>query len=50
MPFRRGRRIRVRAYPISVDPEGLARFAASEAVESRVTRLRERLDRAGSPS
>ncbi len=45
----RGRRIRVRAYPISVDPDGLARFARSEAVESRVARLRERQERAGSP-
>jgi trehalose 6-phosphate synthase len=39
----------VRSYPISVDPEGLLRFAHSEAVEIRVDRLRERLDRAGSP-
>ena len=45
----RGRRIRVRSYPISVDPEGLLRFAHSEAVETRVDRLRERLERAGSP-
>src|SRR5919198_908827 len=45
----RGRRIRVRSYPISVDPEGLARFAQSEPVEQRVERLRERLERAGNP-
>jgi trehalose 6-phosphate synthase len=45
----RGRRIRVRSYPISVDPDGLLRFARSEAVETRVARLRERLERAGSP-
>jgi trehalose 6-phosphate synthase len=45
----RGRRIRVRAYPISVDPEGLERFARSEKVEARVERLRERLERAGNP-
>jgi trehalose 6-phosphate synthase len=45
----RGRRIRVRAYPISVDPDGLAAFARSEAVEQRLTRLRERLERAGNP-
>jgi trehalose 6-phosphate synthase len=45
----RGRRIPVRTYPISVDPEGLARFARSDAVEERVGRLRERLERAGNP-
>lgn len=45
----RGRRIRVRAYPISVDPDGLARFARSEAVEQRLARLRDRLERAGNP-
>jgi trehalose 6-phosphate synthase len=45
----RDRRIRVRSYPISVDPDGLAAFAASPAVESRVARLRERLERAGNP-
>jgi trehalose 6-phosphate synthase len=43
------RRIPVRTYPISVDPEGLARFAGSPAVEERVARLRERLERAGNP-
>jgi trehalose 6-phosphate synthase len=41
----RGRRIRVRSYPISVDPEGLAEFAASSAVEERVARIRTRLER-----
>jgi len=45
----RGRRIRVRSYPISVDPDGLGRFAASAAVERQVGRLRDRLARAGSP-
>jgi trehalose 6-phosphate synthase len=45
----RGRRIRVRAYPISIDPDGLLRFARSDAVEQRVGRLRERLERAGNP-
>jgi len=45
----RDRRIRVRAYPISVDPDGLARFAASEPVSQRLERLRERLARAGDP-
>jgi trehalose 6-phosphate synthase len=45
----RDRRIPVRTYPISVDPEGLARFAYSPAVEERVARLRERLERAGNP-
>ena len=45
----RGRRVPVRTYPISVDPDGLARFARSDAVEQRVVRLRERLARAGNP-
>ncbi len=45
----RNRRIRVRSYPISLDPVGLARFAHSEAVEERVARLAERLARAGNP-
>jgi trehalose 6-phosphate synthase len=45
----RGRRIRVRTYPISVDPAGLARFAASDAVEQPLARVRERLERAGNP-
>jgi len=46
----RDRRIRVRSYPISVDPGGLARFAASPAVEERVARIRSRLDRTGQPT
>lgn len=45
----RGRRIRVRSYPISVDPDGLIGFAASPQVERQVGRLRDRLARAGSP-
>ncbi len=45
----RDRRIRVRAYPISVDPDGLAAFAKSDAVEHALGRLRDRLDRAGNP-
>ena len=45
----RDRRIRVRAYPIAVDPDGLARFATSDAVGQRLERLNERLDRAGRP-
>jgi trehalose 6-phosphate synthase len=45
----RDRRIPVRTYPISVDPEGLLRFAKSAAVQERVERLRERLERAGNP-
>jgi trehalose 6-phosphate synthase len=44
-----GRRVPVRTYPISVDPDGLGRFARSDAVEERVTRLRDRLVRAGNP-
>jgi trehalose 6-phosphate synthase len=45
----RDRRTRVRSYPISVDPDGLARFAASGAVEERVARIRARIERAGNP-
>jgi trehalose 6-phosphate synthase len=45
----RGRRIRVGTYPISLDPDALAGFVRSDAVESRVTRLRARLERAGNP-
>ncbi len=45
----RNRRIRVATYPISIDPDGLARFARSDAVTERVDRLRTRLERAGSP-
>ncbi len=41
----RGRRIRVRSYPISVDPEGVRRVASSTAVAERLERLEERLDR-----
>jgi trehalose 6-phosphate synthase len=44
------RRIRVRSYPISVDPDGLSRFAASPQVEERVTRIRQRLERSGNPT
>jgi trehalose 6-phosphate synthase len=43
------RRIPVRTYPISVDPDGLTRFARSAQVQERVDRLRERLARAGNP-
>jgi trehalose 6-phosphate synthase len=45
----RGRRIRVRTYPISVDPDGLDAFSHSEAVEVPLARLVERLERAGNP-
>ncbi|TMG22214.1 MAG: trehalose-6-phosphate synthase [Chloroflexi bacterium] len=41
----RDRRVRVRTYPISVDPDGLAEFARSAPVEERVARLRGRLQR-----
>ena len=44
-----GRRIPVRTYPISIDPDGLLRFTRTPAVEERVARLREQLDRAGNP-
>lgn len=46
----RDRRIRVRSYPISVDPDGLARFARSPAVEERVARIQTRLERSGNPT
>jgi trehalose 6-phosphate synthase len=46
----RGRRIRVRTYPISVDPDGLARFSRSPAVAERVDRIRQRLERVGNPT
>jgi trehalose 6-phosphate synthase len=46
----RGRRIRVRTYPIAVDPDGLARFTRSAAVAERVERIRQRLERAGNPA
>ncbi len=45
----RDRRIRVRAYPISVDPDGLLTFSRSDAVKQRLERLSERLERAGRP-
>ncbi|HEU0235593.1 MAG TPA: trehalose-6-phosphate synthase [Candidatus Limnocylindrales bacterium] len=46
----RDRRIRVRTYPIAVDPDGLARFARSAPVTERVERIRQRLERAGNPA
>jgi trehalose 6-phosphate synthase len=45
----RGRTIWVRAYPISIEPDALAEFARSPAVEKRRTELRARLERAGKP-
>jgi trehalose 6-phosphate synthase len=45
----RDRRVRVASYPISLDPDGLMRFAGSPAVERRLATLRERLERAGWP-
>ena len=45
----RDRRIRVSTYPISVDPDALDRFAASEDVQRRVDRLQERRARVGDP-
>ena len=45
----RGRRIRVATYPISLDPDGLARFAKSVEVSDRLKRLESRLERAGHP-
>ncbi len=45
----RGRTIWVRAYPISIEPDALAKFARSPAVEKRRTELRARLERAGKP-
>ena len=44
-----GRRIRVATYPISIDPDGLAAFARSDALVDRTERLDTRLERAGSP-
>jgi trehalose 6-phosphate synthase len=41
----RGRTIRVRSYPISVDPDGLRRVAGSAAVAERLARLDERVER-----
>ncbi len=46
----RDRRIRVRSYPISLDPDRLLRFAHSAPVEERLSRLRERLARVGHPA
>jgi trehalose 6-phosphate synthase len=46
----RDRRIRVRSYPISVDPAGLNLFAKSAAVDERLDRLKTRLTRAGNPA
>ena len=46
----RERKIRVRSYPISVDPSALTRFAASTEVMDRVARIRERLERSGNPT
>jgi trehalose 6-phosphate synthase len=45
----RGRTVRVRSYPISVDPAALAAVARSAEVEERIDRLRARLARIGSP-
>ena len=45
----RGRRIRVRAYPISVDPAGLSSLAKSAAVVGKLADLAERIRRAGGP-
>ncbi len=46
----RDRRIRVRTYPVSVDPAGLLRFARGEEVQARVQRLQDRLARVGNPT
>jgi trehalose 6-phosphate synthase len=45
----RGRTIFVRAYPISVDPDALVRFAEGRPVAHRVRALQARLERAGRP-
>jgi trehalose 6-phosphate synthase len=45
----RDRRIRVATYPISIDPDGLARFAKSDGVAERLERIETRLERAGNP-
>ena len=45
----RGRTIWVRAYPISIDPDSLARFARGPEVSRRKKELSERLERAGKP-
>ncbi|HET7026842.1 MAG TPA: trehalose-6-phosphate synthase [Candidatus Limnocylindrales bacterium] len=43
----RGRTVRVRSYPISVDPDALRTVASSPEVAQRVDRLRTRLARVG---
>jgi trehalose 6-phosphate synthase len=45
----RGRTIWVRAYPISIDPDALARFARGPEVARRRKELTARLERAGRP-
>ncbi len=45
----RGRTIWVRAYPISIDPDSLAKFARGPEVARRKKELSERLERAGKP-
>ncbi|MGI8703985.1 MAG: alpha,alpha-trehalose-phosphate synthase (UDP-forming) [Candidatus Limnocylindrales bacterium] len=45
----RNRNIFVRAYPISLDPDALVRFARGEAVAGRRAALKARLERAGGP-
>jgi trehalose 6-phosphate synthase len=45
----RGRTIFVRAYPISLDPDALVRFAGSRPVANRVRMLQARLERVGRP-
>ncbi len=46
----RDRRIRVRSYPIAVDPDRLQVFSRSPAVEDRHARLAARLERVGRPA
>lgn len=45
----RGRTVYVRAYPISVDTDALARFAEGDRVRARMAAFRDRLERAGRP-
>jgi trehalose 6-phosphate synthase len=45
----RGRTIFVRAYPISLDPEALLRFAGGRPVAARMHALQARVQRAGNP-
>ena len=45
----RGRTIWVRAYPISIDPDALTRFARGAEVARRRKELSDRLERAGKP-